>query len=324
MQDRSSKTPSPYRRVLLATNLREGSEEILHVALQLCQRSGASLRILHVSKPQSALNRDKAGFAGFFGPSRSVDQQAEQLLLQTRERAGSLGVPCVTRREPGVPAERILKALESEETDLLILGTGEPQGSTRNAFGPTAEKVMLQAACPIMTVGRVAAETIHTSPPDGAVLFATDFHACTRQAIRQAIRYSTSLRRQLHCVHVLPRTFQSIHGDNTLAELLTKALKHLVATSSAAEQDTTCKVIYGSEISNAIVNCARQIQAGIIFLGVRRDSILSSPDRLPIAFRIIVESPCPVVTILCDAEAEPENMTDLGSCSFEAPPSLLQ
>ncbi|MFP5267479.1 MAG: universal stress protein [Acidobacteriota bacterium] len=324
MQDRSSKTPSPFRRVLLATNLGEGSEEVLRAALQFCQRSDATLRILHVSRPHAPLDQDKAEFAGFLAPPRSLDQQASELLREARERALSLGLHCITRQESGVPAERILKALEAEETDLLILGTGEPHGSVRNAFGPTAEKVMLQAACPIMTVGRVAAETVQTYPSDGSVLFATDFHSCTRQAINHAIRYSRSIHQQLHCAHVLPRTLQSIHGDNTLAELLTNALKHLVTTNNTSDQDTICKVIYGSEISNAIVNYARQIQAGIIFLGIRSDSILSCQDRLPIAFRIIVESPCPVVTIVCDSEAEPENVTDSEVRNFEAPPSFLQ
>ena len=324
MQDCSSKTPSPFRRVLLATNLGEGSEEVLHAALQLCRRSGASLRILHVSKPYPPLSQDKGESARFIALPRSLDQEASELLREARERALSLSLHCITRQESGVPAERILKALEAEETDLLILGTGEPHGSIRNAFGPTAEKVMLQAACPIMTVGRVAAETFQPSPSDGPVLFATDFHSCTRQAIHQAIRYSRSIQQKLHCAHVLPRAMQSIHGDNTLAELLTNALKHLVTTNNTSDQDTICKVIYGSEISNAIVNYARQIQAGIILLEIRSDSILSCQDRLPIAFRIIVESPCPVVTIVCDAEAEPAHVTDADACTFQVPPAFLQ
>ncbi len=324
MQDHSSATPSPFRRVLLATNFGEGSEEVLHAALQLCQRSDASLRILHVSRPHPQVELQHGQTASLLAPFLRSGQEASELLGKARERALALGLHCIIQQESGVPAERILKALEAEETDLLILGTGEPHGSIRNTFGPTAEKVMLQAPCPIMTVGRVAAETVRTSAPDGPVLFATDFHSCTRRAIHQAIAYSGSIHQQLHCAHVLPRTLQSIHGDNPLAELLTNALKHLVATNSASARDTICKVIYGSEISNAIVDYARQIHASAIFLGVRSNSILFFQDRFPIAFRIIVESPCPVVTIVCDSEAEPENVTHSGACSFEVPPSFLQ
>ena len=324
MQNLSKKTQSPFRKILLATNLCEGYEEVLQVTLQLCQRNNANLRILYVSRPHLQPRALPIEPSGTFASPLRLDQEAAELLRAISERALALGLSCTTRQEPGVPAEKILEAIEAEETDLLVLGTGEPLGSLRDAFGPTAEKVMLNATCPIMTVGQVAAESSGDRPSDGPILFATDFHSCTRQAIHQALGYARSIQQPLHSVHVLPRTLQTIHGDHTLAELLTNALKHLVATTSASTQDTTCKVIYGSEISNAIVDYARQIRAGIIFLGVRSDSILSSQDRLPIAFRIIVESPCPVVTIVCDAEAEPAHVTDADACTFQVPPAFLQ
>jgi hypothetical protein len=83
-------------------------------------------------------------------------------------------------------------------------------------------------------------------------------------------------------------------------------------------------VIYGSEISNSVVDYCRQQGAGLIFLGVRRDSIFCPDYPLPIVFRIITEAPCPVVTILCDAEADPELTSHPAPSKSAVPQSFLQ
>jgi hypothetical protein len=138
------------------------------------------------------------------------------------------------------------------------------------------------------------------------MVFATDLHSVTRPAIQMAVSYCNSSGLQLQCLHILPRTLQASHRDQTLPEILTGALKHLVVTSPLSIERPVCTVTYGSEISNLVVGYARRYGAGLIFLGVRRDSISSPDDPLPIVFRIITEAPCSVVAILWDAEADSE------------------
>jgi len=156
------------------------------------------------------------------------------------------------------------------------------------------------------------------------VVFATDFHSITRQVIHQAISYCRSTDLPLHCLHVLPRTLRSSLGDHTLPEILISALRHLVATSSVQIEKPVCRVTYGSEISNAVVDYARQQEASLILLGVRRNSIFSPDDPLPIVFRIITEAPCPVITILCDTEPGPETTSHPTPSKSSVPISFLQ
>jgi nucleotide-binding universal stress UspA family protein len=262
----------------------------------------ASLRLLHVRKVDAALGTE----AGLLTDTGAMDKSALQLLRQMKDRAVALGVSCTTRLETGVASEKILAEIESAQIDLAILGTSEPRGSKRLAFGATAEKVMRKARCPIMTVGLVAADLMTPNAARGPVIFATDFHSITRQAIHLAVTYCKSTDLRLHCLHVLPRTLQPAPGDQTLPELLTCALKHLVATSPVPIDESVYHVSFGSEISNAVVDYARQQAASLIILGVRRASILSADDPLPIVYRIITEAPCPVMTILFDADPDPE------------------
>jgi len=312
MKSSSSKARTPFQRVLLATNCSGNYEGALEAAFNLCRVNKASLRILHVAKPQASPE----------GEAR--DRGAALILRQMKERAMGEGLSCTSKLETGVPAEKILEAIREGQIDLVILGTRELQGSKRGAFGPTAEEVMRTSTCPIMTVGPVAADLVPAQSSEGPVVFATDFHSVTRQAIQVAVCYCKGLGLQLHCLHVLPRTMKSSNGDKTLPEILTYALKHLVATSTVPIDEPVCRVTYGSEISNAVVDYARQQGASVIFLGVRRESIVSPDDPVPIVFRIITEAPCPVVTILCDAQADPEFTSHPAPSKSAVPQSFLQ
>ena len=310
----TSKIRSPFLRVLFATNGSANYEGALQAAFNFCEANKASLRILHVTRTQPTAR----------GESGGSSQGAALLVRQMKERAIGLGLNCSTRMESGVPAEKILQVIEEDPTELVVLGTGELRGSKRGAFGPTAEQVMRGSNCPVMTVGPVAADVVPLSASKGPVVFATDFHSVTRKAIQVAVTYCRSLDLELHCLHVLPRTLQSSHGDQTLPEILTGALRHLVATSPVLMEKPVCSVTYGSEISNAVVDYSRQQGASVIFLGVRRDSLFAPDDPLPIVFRIITEAPCPVVTILCDAEADPEFVSHPAPPKSAVPQSFLQ
>jgi len=314
MKHLSNKAGSPFKRVLFATNCAADYEGALQATFNFCQTNKASLRILHVCKTDASPRGDS---------NASKDHSAALLLRQMKERAIGLGLSCTSQLEWGVPAEKIAQAIEENQINLVILGTSELRGSKRGAFGPTAEQIMRRSNCAVMTVGPVAGDLVPQQASTGPVVFATDFHSVTRHAIQSAVCYCKSLDLQLHCLHVLPRTLQSSH-DNTLPELLTCALKHLVATSEIPIENPICSVTYGSEISNSIVDYSRQQGASLIYLGVRRDSIFCPDYPLPIVFRVITEAPCPVITVLCDAEADPESTGDPAPSKSAMPQSFLQ
>ncbi len=300
MQPMAREFQSPFKNILLATDFSVSLEGSLKAALRLCQMNDASLWILHVRMGDVAREADASLSMG----TEILDNEALRFLSQLGTRARQAGVHCTTSIETGRASARILEAIEADEIDLAILGTSEPRGSKRLVFGPTAEAVMRSASCPIMTIGPVAADLIKTNAAKGPIVFATDFHSVTREAVRTAVSYSKSMGLQLHCLHVLPRTLQSTDGDQTLSAILTSALRHLVQTSTVDIDLPVCCVTFGSEISNSIVDYARNQQASLIFLGVSRSSMVVTDQMQPIAFRIITEAPCPVVTIVCDTQSE--------------------
>ena len=306
MNHESSNVRGQFGRVLFATNCLADHEGTLQTTFNFCQTNKARLHILHICKPD-------------IGPRANInaltDQDAILVLRRMEERATACGLSCTTRLTFGVPEEKILQSIEEDKIDLVVLGTSKLRGSKRGAFGLTAEQVMRKSSCPIMTVGPVAADLAPNHNLKGPVVFATDFQSVTRQAVQVAISYCKQISLQLRCLHVLPRSLQSSHRDHVLSVIVTSALNHLVATSSIRLEKPVCTVTYGSGISDSVVDYAREQGASLIFLGVRRGSIVSQDDSLPVVFRIITEAPCPVVVIPCDAEADSEFTGHLASSS---------
>jgi nucleotide-binding universal stress UspA family protein len=78
---------------------------------------------------------------------------------------------------------------------------------------------------------------------------------------------------------------------------MTEALQRVAIESGTTIDLPVCAITYGSEISNAVVEYAKQQKARLIVLGVRQASMVASHLPAHIAYRIITEAPCPVLTV---------------------------
>ena len=207
------------------------------------------------------------------------------------------GVLCEADVCCGIASQSILDAIESNRIDLAIVGTKARHGVTRFWFGSTAEDVLRNAICPVMTIGPHAAATMEQEKKQGPVVFATDFSTATLPAIRYACRFRETTQLPLYCLNVLPRSLESVPTGGSLQHVLNDGLSHLAKESGAVEPMPICATSYGSDISYAIVEYAREQHAKMIVLGVRQASMLKSHLPVHVTFRVITEAPCPVVTM---------------------------
>ena len=192
---------------------------------------------------------------------------------------------------------RFWETITSNAIDLAILGTNALHGFERLVFGSTAEVVLRKASCPVLTVGPQASNAPGQLRLKSPVVFATDFHLTTTHAICYAAAICKVTKSPLHCLHVLPRTLEGGSRKHITLQIMTEALKHVANESGTTIDPPVCAITYGSEISNAVVDYARQQKAKLIVLGVRQASIVASHVPAHIAYRIITEAPCPVLTM---------------------------
>jgi nucleotide-binding universal stress UspA family protein len=283
-----------FNNVLLATDFSAASDASFGAAVRLCKTLQASLFILHVFEYANAVPPEAGGQLLDLDSIYEKAQRSLDDLVQVAQRAG---VTCEAAMGSGTAELTILEMITSKKVDLAILGTNAIHGFERLVFGSTAEAVLRRAPCPVLTVGPQAAGSAKADEPGGPVVFATDFHLTTTHAIRHAASFCKMMGSPLHCLHVLPRTLAGGVRSHIIPPIMTEALQHVANESGTVIDPPVCAVIYGSEISNAVVDYARQQKAKLIVLGVRRASMAASHVPAHIAYRIITEAPCPVLTV---------------------------
>jgi len=283
------------RRMLLATDFSAASRAAFQAARVLCLSFQADLYILNVF---DYANADPPESGGLLLEIDSFYHDAEQCLHDLLKEASRSDIRCDGKIGSGSAHSTILETAGIEHIDIIVLGTRSIHGFERLVFGSTAEAVLRSASCPVFTVGpRAASQKAEDAGGPGVVVFATDFHNATTEALQMAASFCSAMNLSLHCLHVLPRGVEDSLHKGIIPLIITEALHHLVATVEDKVGPPVCAVTYGSEISSAIVDYARANEARLIVLGVCRASLAASHIPAHIAYRIIAEASCPVLTV---------------------------
>jgi nucleotide-binding universal stress UspA family protein len=139
-------------RILCPTDFSDCSRAALGLALELAQRLGASLRLVHVFQlPRYAGFEDglamTSASAGLFTDLRA---RADEQLRAEQERCRKASVTATAEQVEGVPYAEIVKL--SSEADLVVMGTHGRTGLPRLVLGSVAERVVRLAKSPVLTV----------------------------------------------------------------------------------------------------------------------------------------------------------------------------
>ena len=139
-------------RILFATDFSEGSSHALPYAADIARQYGAKLFLVHVIY-------DVAKSAGWYVPHVSIDEIYNDMEKSARaeleksfvdEMRGLSDVEKVVLK--GIPYEEISKFAGEKKIDLVVLGTHGRRGIDRMLFGSTAEQVVRNAPCPVLSV----------------------------------------------------------------------------------------------------------------------------------------------------------------------------
>jgi nucleotide-binding universal stress UspA family protein len=143
------------RHVMVATDLSPCSDRALPVARFLADTCEATFSLLHVLPP-----RGRPGALPDTGPPPTMTEEYWSHLRESakgdlEERSEPLGnalsieLELTEARDPGA---EIVDRADREGVDLIVVGTRGHTGVTRLLLGSTAEKVVREADCAVLTV----------------------------------------------------------------------------------------------------------------------------------------------------------------------------
>lgn len=144
------------KRILYPTDLSEGSANAIPYVADLTRHYGARLYVIHVIY-------DIARATGWYVPHMNLDDLYKDMETNAKKEIERCcleelrGYKDIEYRIlKGVPHEEILKFADDNSIGLIIIGTHSRKGLDRIIFGSTAEKVVRNSRCPVLTVGHPA------------------------------------------------------------------------------------------------------------------------------------------------------------------------
>jgi nucleotide-binding universal stress UspA family protein len=141
------------KNVLVAFDFSDLSETALVYARNLARTFGGRLHLLHVS--------DNDFLRPTAADPRTLEEATARHLADklTESDRTALQATAVVRKSND-PAYEILQYAESENVDLIVMGTHGRKGIAHLVVGSVAERVVRSAHCPVLTVRNPQAERV--------------------------------------------------------------------------------------------------------------------------------------------------------------------
>lgn len=143
-------------RILVPVDFSDGSDAAVQEALAFATPFGAEVHTLHVWQPPpyivpemvvSAPGGDTQTFDEFMRHRTQTELEAF-----VKPHCHEAAVKVVPHVETGTPKEVIVRFLEANPMDLVVMGTHGRSGLMHALMGSVAEHIVRFGICPVMTV----------------------------------------------------------------------------------------------------------------------------------------------------------------------------
>ena len=141
-----------YKKILLATDGSEDANKAVKHAVWIANGSKAELIVLHVLEtsklPEIETLTTESALRDL------LTQEAKRVFSKVSNiiKSSDCHVKVNYMRESGNPADVIIKTVEKEGIDMVVMGTAGRHGLSRFWLGSVAENVVRYAPCPVLVV----------------------------------------------------------------------------------------------------------------------------------------------------------------------------
>lgn len=275
--------------ILVATDFSKSSLVAMSLGFALSQRLRGRVLLLHVF---SYVPRHRYSIPVDWMIREIRERTKRQLeVARLRITRASGHAETILLDDQEQPATGIMKVAGKLERPVIVLGTHSRTGIDRFFIGSTAEEVLRQAGCPVVTVGP------HVTPfwnrKIQTVLLASDLTERSLGSIPFLTSlWSTGMRLVvLHVTSPDAAIAPSSWSDNIRSRMVealgqAEVLKGMVF-----------KLVVHADTSKAIEQTASLEKADLLAIGVHPAKAFTAHVRATTGFQIVMSAPCPVVSV---------------------------
>lgn len=299
----------PFRNILFPTDFTPHARAALKYAAAFARSGGGRVVMFSVqsgSVPANLLTMPEHFFA----------EQENQWLVQIRTEVRNLladplfdGLEVEPVIVEGEPAPEIAKAVRDYDIDLVTVVTHGRKGLSRALWGSTAEEIIAEAVCPVLTIRppqhdfvelKVRRSEIHLN----RVLLATNFRPSSVAATQVATQLANQTGAELHAVYVIGDYLEQISvmfpesGLNALTRLRTYVQERMGQLGREDGARTISHIAEGRPYAE-IVRIATEKNAELVVIGTNVHASLfgGTPVLGSEIERVVRNAPCPVLCV---------------------------
>jgi nucleotide-binding universal stress UspA family protein len=307
----------PFRNILFPTDFTPHARAALKYAAAFAREGGGRIVLFSVqagSVPANLLTL----------PERTFDEPDKRWLQQLRSEVRDiLADPMLDGLEvepviiEGEPAPEIARAAREFDIDLITIVTHGRKGLTRALWGSTAEEIIAEAPCPVLTIRPPRRDFVehrgsHTEIRLNRVLLATNFRPSAIGAGQVAAALAKRTGAELHVIYVISDYVEQMAemfprgGGPQLSRLREFVEERMTSFVEETNKRAVTHIAEG-RVYEEIVRLATDADFDLVVIGTSVHASLfgGAPVLGPDIERVVRNAPCPVLSVPSGRVATP-------------------
>jgi nucleotide-binding universal stress UspA family protein len=285
------------QNILVATDFSGCAESAVKYALGMAHRYGSTLHVVHVLPEMPFVESSDPD-------PRRIRRSAEQKLANMVASEAFRGIRHTETIQEGEVAPVLADLGIDESIDLIVLGTQGRSGIGKFLLGSVAEEAFRSALCPVLTIGPHVTRGAGNAKLQH-ILYATDFGPESAHGVPYALSLAEENHARLTLLHVarepgvaMPEpvagSLPVIAPEIEVADDK-RQLRALLPQDIALWHEPEYLVDFGPPAETILAVAAQDVD--MIVLGVKRPAALTKHLGSGVAYRVVCEAPCPVLTV---------------------------
>jgi nucleotide-binding universal stress UspA family protein len=299
----------PFRNILFPTDFTPHARAALKYAAAFARSGGGRVVLFSVQSGKVPANLLTL-------PKRIFAEQDNHWLLQLRaEVRDLLADPLLAGLEvdpvivEGDPASEIARAVRDYEIDLVTVVTHGRKGLSRALWGSTAEEIIAEAPCPVLTIRPPQHDFVehrgsHSEIHLNRILLATNFRPSSIAATQVATQLAQRTQAELHAAYVIGDYIEQISvmfpegGLSALSRLRSYVQEKMSQLARDDGPRAITHIVEGRPYAE-IVRLAAEKDADLLVIGTNVHASLfgGAPVLGSEIERVVRNAPCPVLCV---------------------------